>query len=278
MDGLPPGWKAAWDPSSKDYYYYSTSGEVTWDRPRPVPAVAAEPPAYSAPAVPTPQVAAVHGASAGRTGADGGDRCIPELSPESNFGISEAATANDRVDTVASDVGAGAVGAAEAPDYPVHLATSSWAPRAGDTNCIQLTHGERVKLQNVQGGWACASVVPEEGERPRTGHVPRWALSDEPCGPPERFEPGALCKAAHAFEAPCEGYLWTEMGEALIARYQVPPYVWVFAESRWDSRRTGWVPGSTLQPMAAGPPQVPVAAVEDDNPSKALSYPRPVRA
>lgn len=276
MDGLPPGWKAAWDPSSKDYYYYSTTGEVTWDRPRPEPTVAAEPAAYSSPAAPTPQAAAVHGAGLARSSVHGADRCTPDPSPERDLRTCEASIAPDRVDAVTSATGAGAAGAAE--NHPIHLATSSWAPRAGDTNCIQLTHGERVRLQKETGGWAYASVVPEEGERPRTGHVPRWALSDEAVGPPERFEPGALCKAARPFEAPSEGYLWTEMGEALIARYQVPPYVWVFAESRWDSRRTGWVPGSTLQPMAAGPPQVPAAAVEDDNASKAVAYPRPLRA
>ncbi|CAK0813728.1 unnamed protein product [Prorocentrum cordatum] len=74
VDGLPPGWKAAWDPSSKDYYYYSTTGEVTWDRPRPEPTVAAEPAAYSSPAAPTPQAAAVHGAGLARSSVHGADR------------------------------------------------------------------------------------------------------------------------------------------------------------------------------------------------------------
>jgi len=133
-----------------------------------------------------------------------------------------------------------------------YVCIRKWTPRPEDKDCIRLIQGERVVLESeTLDGWGIGTVVPETGESPRSGHFPRWALSDNPAPEPTRFTNGntmhANAMVIDEFQSPASGYLSTRMNEVLVIKYQVDPFVWVWAEDRADPNRRGWVPEAVLR-------------------------------
>jgi len=129
-----------------------------------------------------------------------------------------------------------------------YVCIRKWTPRPEDRDCIRLIQGERVVLESeTLSGWGIGTVVPEAGESPRSGHFPRWSLSDNPAPEPIHFTPGTNAMVIHEFQAPASGYLSTHMNEVLVIKYQADPFVWVWAEDRADPNRRGWVPEAVLR-------------------------------
>eukprot|EP00927_Polykrikos_kofoidii_P046213 TRINITY_DN40421_c0_g1_i1.p1 TRINITY_DN40421_c0_g1~~TRINITY_DN40421_c0_g1_i1.p1 ORF type:complete len:467 (-),score=76.39 TRINITY_DN40421_c0_g1_i1:188-1588(-) len=200
--GLPPGWQAAWDPSSEDHYYYhAQSGEVTWERPG-VESLERDP-----------------------------SRDAMRESPKDEEKRAEEAVIQPEPAVARKNV--------TSDEY---LCVRSWVPRAEDEDCIRLLQGERLVLEGQTNGWGCGSVLPEVGERPRRGHFPMWAIGTSPLpSAATAILPGASCIATEHFEVPCGGYLQARRGDELVVRYSVTPHVWAYAEFAGDPARRGWI-------------------------------------
>lgn len=226
---LPPGWRSAKDPATGNlYYYHIQTKEVTWDRPADEKSCDNEPDADSI------LIA-------------GADKPTPasacSQSSQASTSVSQASTACSQASTSASTSAP-----SRASANVEYVCTHSWIPRDDDRNCIRLTHGERIVLEGeTLNGWGFGSVVPESGEARRTGHFPRWAVSTNPAPEPTLFVPGARGVAVEDFSSPAGGYLSIQAGESFVLRYQVEPYVWVWAEDPGDPSRRGWVPEAVIR-------------------------------
>lgn len=209
---LPVNWKAAWDQSSKSYYYWNTkTRETTWDFP------------------------SRHEKDEEEFANSATDVVKKEKSE--TFASSTSPT----VSTMCS------FASREAVEY---LVVRSWIPSESDKTggtCMRVTHGERVVLESeTLDGWGIGSVIPEAGESVRQGRFPRKVLSDNPVSNPKILAKGVRVKVIDEFTSPANGYLSTSMGEMLVVKYQAEPFIWVWAEAEQDSSRNGWVPEAVL--------------------------------
>jgi hypothetical protein len=235
---LPAGWKAALDPASKNFYYYHVkTRNVTWEIPTDESARSSE---TAVEALEKKSKDAVMDASA----------C--SLSSASTAASTSSASSQNRNSSslTAADRRAHSPTLSQAQSVPSsvqYLVTHTWTPRQEDRDCIRLIHGERVILEaETKEGWGIGTVVPEAGETARSGHFPRWALSDIPAPDPKPFVPGARAMVMEKFVSPANGYLTIAVGEIVTVKYQVDPLIWVYVEATSDSSRRGWVPEVAL--------------------------------
>jgi len=214
---LPPHWKSAFDPDSKEYYYYNTQTKaVTWDDPR------------------------------------DGLSCSQEDIAKAVSQSSVSTTSSQASTACTSGAGSQASTNAAPPQSTrrnaiEYVCIRPYAPTADDVDCIRLTHGERVVLESeTLSGWGIGTVILEEGEAPRSGHFPRWALSVNPAPEAQQLE-GTQVVVNEDFDAPAAGYLSLRAGEKVVVQYQKEPFIWAWVESPTDPSRRGWVPEAVLR-------------------------------